>query len=139
MTDPNRRTNVAAELARSEESMRAARVLVESQLLHDAESRLYYGIYHAAVALLLTEGIEPRTHAGTANLLGLHFVKTGRMDAEDARLFARIQKYRIEADYGRDFVLTDEALRQDLAACEAFVGRVRDITSAFLASNSNDH
>lgn len=31
---------------------------------------------------------------------GLHFVKTGRVDPEDARLFARIQKYRIEADYG---------------------------------------
>ena len=65
--------------------MRAARVLVDASLLHDAESRLYYAIYHAAVALLLTEGLEPRSHAGTASMLGLHFVKTGRMDPEDAR------------------------------------------------------
>ena len=85
MTDANKRANVASELGRADESMRAARVLVDAALLHDAESRLYYAIYHAAVALLLTEGLEPRSHAGTASMLGLHFVKTGRMDPEDAR------------------------------------------------------
>lgn len=58
-------------------------------------------------------------------VFGLHFVKTGIMEAGDGRLFARMQKYRVEADYGRDFVLTDAALREDLAACKGFVDRVR--------------
>ncbi len=49
------------------------------------------------------------------------------MGAEDARLFARIQKYRIESDYCRDFVLTSEALRDDLIACEGFLDRARRI------------
>lgn len=132
MTGENKRANVMSELGRAEDSMRAACVLVEASLLHDAESRLYYAIYHAAVALLLTEGCEPRSHAGTASLLGLHFVKTGRMGPEDARLFARIQKYRLEADYGRDFVLTEAALREDLVSCQGFLDRVRRITDAFL-------
>jgi uncharacterized protein (UPF0332 family) len=130
VTDENRRANAAAELARAAETLRAAAVLVDASLLHDAESRLYYALYHAAVALLLTEGIEPRTHAGTANLLGLHFVKTGRMAPDDGRLFARIQKYRLEADYGRDFVLTEDALREDLAACTAFVERAHSLVAA---------
>ena len=116
----------------ADESMRAARVLVDAALLHDAESRLYYAIYHAAVALLLTEGLEPRSHAGTASMLGLHFVKTGRMDPEDARLFARIQKYRLEADYGRDFVLTEAALWEDLASCQTFLDRARGTIGGFL-------
>jgi hypothetical protein len=47
---------------------------------------------------------------------------------DDARLFARIQKYRLEADYGRDFVLTSDALREDLTACTGFLTRVRDIS-----------
>lgn len=132
MTDTNKRANVVSELGRANESMRAARVLVDASLLHDAESRLYYAIYHAAVALLLTEGIEPRSHVGCASLLGLHFVKTGRMGPEDARLFARIQKYRIEADYGRDFVLTEAALREDLVSCQGFLDRVCEVTAGFL-------
>jgi uncharacterized protein (UPF0332 family) len=132
VTDANKRANVASELARSDESMRAARVLVDSGLLHDAESRLYYALYHAAVALLLTEGIEPRSHSGTTGMLGLHFVKTGRMDPQDARLFARIQKYRLEADYGRDFVLTNAALGEDLDSCQGFLDRVRGTIAGIL-------
>jgi hypothetical protein len=132
VTEANRRANVASELARAEESMKAARLLIDAGLLHDAESRLYYAIYHAAVAVLLTEGIEPRSHAGTVSLLGLHFVKTGRMAAEDARLFARIQKYRIESDYGRDFVLTSDGLREDLSACAGFLDRARRIVEQTL-------
>jgi uncharacterized protein (UPF0332 family) len=130
VTPDNIRANVAAELVRANESLRAAALLIDAGLLHDAESRLYYGIYHGAIALLLTEGIEPRSHAGTSSLLGLHFVRTGRLSPDDARLFARIQKYRLEADYGRDFVLTTEALREDLAACTGFLTRVRAITGA---------
>lgn len=132
MTEVNKRTNIVSELGRADESMRAARVLVEASLLHDAESRLYYAIYHAAVALLLTEGIEPRSHAGTTSLLGLHFVKTGRLGPDAARLFARIQKYRLEADYGRDFVLTEAALREDLVSCQGFLDRVRELSAGFL-------
>ena len=127
MTADNIRANVAAELSRANESLRAAELLVGAGLLHDAESRLYYAIYHGAIALLLTEGLEPRSHAGTSALLGQHFVRTGRLSPDDARLFARIQKYRLEADYGRDFVLTTEALGEDLAACTGFLDRVRAI------------
>ena len=132
MTDANRRINIASESVRAGESMQAARLLVEAGLLNDAESRLYYAIYHAAIAVLLTEGVEPRSHAGTISLLGLHFVKTGRMGTEDARLFARIQKYRIESDYGRDFPLTPEALREDLEACQGFLDRARAIVAQAL-------
>jgi uncharacterized protein (UPF0332 family) len=130
VTEENKRTNIAAELARADEALRAAVVLSDAGLLLDAESRLYYAIYHAAVALLLTEGVEPRSHAGTLGLLGLHFVKTGRLSPEHGRLFARIQKYRIEADYGRDFVLSAAGIREDLAACEGFIQRAQEIVAA---------
>jgi uncharacterized protein (UPF0332 family) len=132
VTNENKRANISAELTRCDESLRAARVLIETGLLHDAESRLYYAAYHAAVALLLTHGLEPRSHTGVANLMGLHFVKTGRLDAGDARLLARLQKYRVEADYSRDFVVTREALEEDLAACRGFVDRVRALIASLL-------
>ena len=132
MTDENKRASIAGELARSDQSLEAARVLNDAGLLHDAESRLYYAAYHAALALLLTESLEPRSHSGVLQLLGLHFVKTGRLDPEDARLFARLQKYRVEADYSTAFVLTKAALEEDLAACRGFVQRVRAVITSLL-------
>ncbi len=132
MTDDNKRANIAAELGRCDESLRAGTVLLDAGLLHDAESRLYYAAYHAAVALLLTQGLEPRSHTGVANLLGLHFVKTGRLDPGDARLFARLQKYRIEADYSAEFVVTRDAIEEDVAACRAFIERARAAIAVLL-------
>jgi predicted nucleotidyltransferase len=49
----------ASELARADQSLEAARVLSDAGLLHDAESRLYYGAYRAALALLPTESLGP--------------------------------------------------------------------------------
>ena len=129
MTPENARTNVAAELARCEESLKAARLLIDAGLLADAESPLYYTAYHAVVALLFTQDLQPRTHAGVGQMLGLHFVKTGRLSADDARLFARLQKYRLEADYSTAFVLTKEALQEDLSSCGAFVERIRRVVA----------
>ena len=130
MTDDNKQHNIAEELVRSRESLQAARLLTDAGLLHDAQSRMYYGIYHASVALLLTLGIEPCSHSGVVSLLGRHFIRTGRLPPEDGRLFARIQKYRIEADYGHDFVITDAMAEEDLESCEEFCHRVRALISA---------
>ena len=132
MTDENKRANANAELARCEQSLQAARVLIDAELLLDAESPLYYAAYYAAVALLLTQGFEPRSHSGVAQLLGLHFVKTGRLDSDDGRLFARLQKYRVEADYSTEFVLTKQAVEEDWAACSAFIRRARGLVASLL-------
>ncbi len=130
MTRDNQRDAIALELERSAACLDEARILLGSSRPEGATSRLYYALFHAAVALLLTEGIEPRTHAGVVGLLGQHFVRTGRLSADDARCLARIQKYRHEADYGRSFTVTLDAARRDLADGEAFLARVRDLVAA---------
>ena len=50
----------------------------------------------------------------------------------NARLFARLQKYRVEADYSTEFVLTREALEEDFAACSMFIERVRGVIASLL-------
>ena len=74
-----------------------------------------------------------RLEAAVAQRLGLHFIKTGRLEPGDGRLFARLQKYRLEADYSVEFVLTREALEEDFAGCGAFVERARALIALLLA------
>ena len=132
MTDANKRANIAGELERSDQSLKSARLLVDAGLLLDAESRLYYAAFHAVVALLMTQDLQARSHAGVAQMLGMHFVKTGRLHSDDGRLFARLQKFRLEADYSIAFVLTKEALEDDLTACTSFVQRLRTVIATLL-------
>ena len=66
---------------------------------------------------------ETRTHAGAHDLFYLHFVRTDRLPARLAKLFAGLQKFREQADYARAFHFTDEDAREEVehaaAICEA--------------------
>jgi uncharacterized protein (UPF0332 family) len=119
--------NVLDELAHSAEAMRAAEALLDLGLHRDAINRLYYALYHATLALLLTEGLEPSTHGGVLSMLGLHFIKAGRMPAAFGVTLKRIQGYREAADYTRGFEMPEEEARQEFAAGRDYLVRARAV------------
>ena len=69
-------------LDKSREKLRVAEHLLASSAYDDAVSRAYYSAFHAAQAVLLTEGLTATTHQGLVNLFGLHLVKTGKLPKE---------------------------------------------------------
>jgi uncharacterized protein (UPF0332 family) len=58
--------------------------------------------------LLLTKGLEPKSHEGALKLFGLHFVKEGAFKPADSHIFSRLMKYREEADYNPSYMFTKE-------------------------------
>lgn len=121
MTNDNRRRNIAAELLRSRECLLAARALVDQRLGNDAVSRAYYAAYHVARALLLTLGLEARTHAGLARLLKLHF--EARVGEEQVSAFARLQTFRHAADYDAETRFEAEEASGEVEKAEEFATR----------------
>lgn len=108
MTPENKKTNIKEELARAEESLTSAEVLFKHGQLADAVSRLYYYVYHAVRALLLSKGLEPKSHEGMERLLGMHFIKPGVFPTGATHTFARLMKYREQADYNPSYVFTKD-------------------------------
>jgi uncharacterized protein (UPF0332 family) len=106
VTEGNKKENIRDELERAGEALRSADLLCESRLYRDAVSRLYYQLYHTVRALLLSEGLEPKTHEGALRLLGMNFVKKGILTSGDSHVFSRLMKYREEADYNPTYVFT---------------------------------
>ena len=134
MTSENRRVHIEAELARGREALRAAEALLAAGLLNDAVSRAYYAALHHALALLLTEGVEPRTHAGTSQMLGRHFVMTGKLSPERAKDLSRLEQFRGEADYNRFFVFTEPSAADEVQVARRFCASVAELLeSATLA------
>jgi uncharacterized protein (UPF0332 family) len=97
--DPHLEGRVRNRIERARAKLAAARRLLDSEDWDDSISRAYYGAYHAAQALLLTVGLEPRTHTGTVSLFGLHFVKAGKIDARLGRALREIKEDRENGDY----------------------------------------
>lgn len=124
MNTVNRRLNIAIEWEKSKEALRAAEVLLQQKLASDAISRAYYAAFHAGQAVLLTEGLEVKSHEALGRLFSLHFIKTGKFDARYSRILSKAQKYREEADYSSEFVFTQEDAEERLKEVKEFLAGV---------------
>ncbi len=82
MTTEHSKQFVTDSLKQAEQSLQAAKVLLEKGLLDDSVSRAYYAMFHAAVAILYALGLRAKSHSGTINLFGEHLVKKGVVSKE---------------------------------------------------------
>ena len=73
-----------------------------------AANRLYYALYYAASALLLSQGFIAHTHAGVIRIIGLEFVVKGILTKEDGRLFSLLFEMRQGGDYDDFLEWTEE-------------------------------
>ena len=130
MTDENRRANIAAELDKSRRALATASANAAAGDLDAAVNRLYYAAFHAAIAVCLTEGLEPKTHHGARHLLNVHFVVTRKLDEWVNGALARLEDDRYLADYQASFHIDRQRyeLRREEAnhLLERLTGYLRD-------------
>ena len=120
MTGENRKRNIADELARADQALRAARALLDLGLHADSVSRAYYGALHCLRALLLSRGLEAKTHAGAIHVLNTEFIRAGILPSSHNRLLAGIQRSRELADYDAAVRFSKDDAEACLQDAEAF-------------------
>lgn len=90
-------------LKRARETYNEVEILVKNELWNTAVNRLYYSCFYAVIALLAAHDIEAQSHSGARQMFGMHFIKTGKIDAESGRFLARLFGLRQIGDYD-DFI-----------------------------------
>jgi uncharacterized protein (UPF0332 family) len=121
----NKKANVREEIERADESMKAADLLFDNNFVRDAVTKLYYSLLYTVRALLLTKGLEPKSHEGALRLFGLHFVKQGILEAKDSHVFSKLMKYRQEADYNPSYTFTPQDYVEFKKDAEAVIEKIR--------------
>ncbi len=126
MTEENKIANIKSELERAGEFLAASELLAKNRLLNDAVSRLYYYLLSYIRALLLTEGIEAKSHEGALRLVGLHFIKTEILGPPVSHILSKLMKYREEADYNPAFIFREEDYLQLRNEAKVVVHEIED-------------
>lgn len=108
MTEENKKENIKVELDRAMKTLLEANLLFKNDFIVGAVSRLYYFLFYNIRALLLTKGLEPKSHEGSLRLLGLHFIKEGIFEPKASHIFSKLMKYREEADYNPSYIFDRE-------------------------------
>lgn len=111
-------------LEKSRQKLRSAEILLREGSHEDAVSRAYYCAFHAAQAVLLSEGLTADTHQGLVNLFGLHLVKPGRMDKRFGKFLANLKDDCENSDYEIFSAVDEEAARQAVGEAKKFLAHM---------------
>jgi uncharacterized protein (UPF0332 family) len=121
---------IAAEWRRAVPAQAAAEALLDARLPEDAVSRAYYAVLHAARSVLFAHETVPRTHKGVRRLFGRELVDTAEIEPEWAKIIARLQDRREDADYDASVQIEPEQARELVNQSKRFIERM----SAYLTS-----
>ena len=95
-------------LTRTHETLENARILAGSKRWNACINRLYYACFYAVSALLIQNDLSSSKHTGVRSLFNLHFVKTGKVPKDIARIYNDLFERRQESDY-MDFISFQES------------------------------
>jgi len=81
----------------------------------------YYAMFHAARALVYSQGYREKSHYCLAVALGALFVDEGKMDTQSVRDFLNAMNLREAADYEAEF--SQAGAKAVIASAEKFIER----------------
>lgn len=105
-----------------------AQKVASMSLWNLSANRLYYALYYAASALLLSDGLASHTHKGLLAQINLKYVKEGRLTQSDGKLIRQMFNMRQEGDY-EDFA---EATEKEIGEA---IPRVKDLIGKLITLN----
>ena len=97
------------------------------ELWNLAANRLYYALYHAASALLLSDGYTSHTHKGLMTQISLNYVKEGKLLANEGKLIRQMFNKRREGDYEDFEETTKEEIEEIMPRVKALLDKLINI------------
>jgi uncharacterized protein (UPF0332 family) len=114
-------------LDKAKDTLLDVSVSIQNNRWNNAANRLYYACFYAAMALLINDGYEVRTHNGVKTLLGLHYVKNGVISEELAQVYRTIFNLRQKGDYDDLTIITEDDVNPFLEPAEKFIAEIEKL------------
>lgn len=124
----NRKAVVDYRKEKADAALEDADFLAQAGKYNLAANRLYYALYYACTALLISKEIPTKRHAGMIAQISRHFVKTGVLSVDDGKLIKVMFNLRHEGDY-EDFVdVQAEDLEEFTPLVRSLVQKLKGLT-----------
>jgi uncharacterized protein (UPF0332 family) len=107
-------------------SIKAAKRLIGDEDYDFASSRLYYAVYYAMEAVLLTKNLTSSKHTGIISLFNQFFVKEGIFPKNFSKIISRLFRERQVGDYGFYIDITEEEILEDVKSSENFLEKIKE-------------
>ena len=95
---------------------------IENGFYNTAVNRMYYACYYAACAILIANNIITKSHDGVKQMLGLHYVTTGKIPANMGKLYSQLFEKRTRGDY-------EDLFNNDLTVCNEYYPQAKEFVT----------
>ena len=119
-------SEVDSEIEMAEEALADIKVMREASIRR-RYSTLYYSLYHAARASLISREYAPKTHEGLDSLV--HNIlqrEQGILTEDEASLFSKIKTRKEQADYEKGFLGSEEEFEELKGKAESLISQLKE-------------
>ena len=127
MMTENIKALVSYRLEQADESLEAARTLLDKKLIRPCVNRAYYAMFYAVLALLAQGKKETSKHSGAITLFDKDFVKQGIFSKDYSRWLHDAFDLRQRSDYAAEFHASPEEAKITLTNAKSFVAEVKNV------------
>jgi uncharacterized protein (UPF0332 family) len=129
MMTENIRALVTYRIEQADESLVAAKTLLDKKLIRPTVNRAYYAMFYAVLALLALGKKETSKHSGAIALFDREFVKQGIFKKDYSRWLHDAFDLRQRSDYAAEYHASEEEAEKTLKNAESFVDEVKSVLS----------
>ncbi len=111
----------------AEDNLEVAKNTIQSNKLNIALRELYYAFFQMALALLLVENLQFKTHRLVlSNFSDIFINRKHLFEPSVGRLFNRLMTYRHKADYAEFFNIEQDEINDLLLQTENFIIKAKN-------------
>ncbi|MBR4242702.1 MAG: HEPN domain-containing protein [Bacteroidaceae bacterium] len=125
LNEENREIVIQLELERVDKMLSQVEGLVEKKYWDILANRLYYALFHAVSALLVSDKREVGSHKGAAIRFHQFYVKTGIFSMEDGSFYSQMETLREKADYNCFFDVTEAEILSRIEPAKELVVKIK--------------
>jgi uncharacterized protein (UPF0332 family) len=119
-------------LGKAQNTLDDAKKYFENATLESTVNRIYYSMFYAVNALLLTKGLAAAKHSGVRALFNREFVNTGIVERDQGKFYAEMFDRRQKGDYS-DFVKFErEDVEVWLRKAVEFIDQIKKTTNLII-------
>ena len=127
LSEEEKKAIVKYRLEKAKETLLDLEVAAQNKRWSNAANRMYYACFYAAMALLINDGHEARTHNGVKALLGLHYVANGLIIKDLGLAYRQMFTLRQTGDYDDLAVIEDSDILRLIEPAKQFIETVESL------------
>ena len=127
LSDEERALIVSLEIEKAYRHYNQALIMQREEQWDGMANRLYYAVFHAVSALLISDHHVVNTHKGSHAIFAQHYIKTNKMPKSYGDIYKKLERMREESDYNCTYDEEPDVLQSNILPAKEMIDTIAEL------------